>query len=116
MQRYRLNELPDRRDGHFMNGLVNGDFIDYGALSFREPGSRSHTSDGPGGQDRHVHLDRDEVFMILQGRGAVEVDGVRHAVVTGDVVVAAAGEDHHLIADADDPCVVVWFRTAPERP
>lgn len=114
MKRYRLTELPDAREGHFAKGIVPGEHICKGGMGYKKPGQRTHSRDGPGGADRHVHDDA-EVFVILQGKGAMEIDGTRHPFVTGDVFVVEPGEDHHLVSDVDDPCVNLWFHAGAER-
>jgi len=108
MKRYRLADLTDVREGHVLRGLGLADYLREGGLSFKAPSQRTHDHDGPGGGDRHTHEDH-EVFIILQGRGVMEVDGQSHPVITGDVLVIEPGEDHHLIADADFPCINVWL-------
>ena len=114
MRRYRLSEVPDTREGHFLKGIVPGEYICKGGMGVKIPGQRTHSHDGPGGTDRHVHEDA-EVFVILQGKGAMEIDGTRHPFVTGDVFVVEPGEDHHLVSDVDDPCVNLWFHAGAER-
>jgi len=108
MKRYRLSDLTDTSEGHFLEGLVAGSRIGGGGLSFPAGGRRSHTADGPGGRDYHTHDDY-EVFVILQGKGVMELDGREHPMTTGDILVVEPGEDHHLIADRDDPCVTLWL-------
>jgi len=108
MKRYRLTDLTDVRDGHFLVDVIPGDYLREGGLGFKCPGQRTHDHDGPDGSDRHTHEDC-EVFVILQGRGRMEVDGEHHPIATGDVIVIEPGEDHHLIADPDDPCVNLWL-------
>ena len=114
MKRYRLTQLADVRDGHFLKGILPGRFIREGAMGYKAPGFRTHTNDAPDGKDRHVHDDT-EVFVILQGKASMEVDGATHALVTGDVVVIEPGEDHHLVADRDDPCVNLWLHGGAAR-
>ncbi len=114
MKRYRLSELEDAREGHFLRGIVPGEYICKGGMGYKKPGQRTHSHDGPGGADRHVH-DDSEVFVILQGRGEMEIDGVRHPFVTGDVFVVEPGEDHHLVSDAEDPCVNLWLHAGAHR-
>jgi len=114
MKLLRLSELPDNETGHFLRGVVPGDYLSGGGLSFKAPGVRTHTDNGPGGRDRHVHDDA-EVFIILQGKAQMEVDGQTHDLTTGDVCVIEPGEDHHLISDVDEPCVNLWLH-AGERP
>jgi mannose-6-phosphate isomerase-like protein (cupin superfamily) len=114
MKLLRLCDLDDVRDGHFLPEVIPGAYLNKGGLTFKAPGERTHTADGPGGADRHVHEDC-EVFLILQGRAEMEIDGQRHPLSTGDVCVVEPGEDHHLIADQDDPCVSVWLHAGPSR-
>jgi len=126
MKRYRLNELSDVREGHFLKGILPGKFIREGTMGYKAPGFRTHTgeppspseglrrSSGPGGSDVHVHDDC-EAFVILQGKAVMECDGKEYALVTGDVLVIEPGEDHHLVADKDDPCINLWLHGGPER-
>jgi quercetin dioxygenase-like cupin family protein len=114
MKRYRLSDLKDVRDGHFLKGLVEGEYLAVGGLGFKRPGQRTHTADGPGGSDQHVHDDC-EVFIILQGKAEMEIDGARHALTTGDICIVEPGEDHHLISDQADPCVNVWLHAGDRR-
>ena len=114
MKLMRLAELPDNEQGHFLEGVVPGRFLARGGLSFQSPGARTHTDDGPGGRDYHVHDDA-EVFIILQGKARMEVDGTMHPLTTGDVCIIEAGEDHHLIADEGEPCVNLWLHAGEEH-
>jgi len=114
MRLYRLNELPHTHDGHFLRGIVPGAFLAQGGLGFKQPGERTHTADGPGGADYHVHNEC-EVFIILQGKAVMELNGQHHPLHTGDVCVVEPGEDHHLIADQDDPCVNLWLHAGAAR-
>lgn len=115
MRRYRIGTLPEVREGHFLREALPGKYLCKGGLGFKAPGQRTHTNDGPGGADRHVHAEDCEAFVILQGRGWMEVNGKRHPVSTGDILVIEPGEDHHLVADEDDPCVNLWLHAGPER-
>ena len=103
MKRYRLSDLTDTREGHFLKGIVPGEYLYVGGLGFKKPGERSHAED----KSAHIHDDC-EVFIILQGKGDIEIDGSRYPVTTGDIIVVEPGEDHHLIADMNDPCVNIW--------
>ncbi|NLC55501.1 MAG: cupin domain-containing protein [Armatimonadetes bacterium] len=115
MKRYRLNQLPEVTEGHFLSGILPGRYLCQGALSYKPPGFRTHTNDGPGGQDLHVHADDCEAFVILQGKAVMEVNGERIPLTTGDVVVIEPGEDHHLVSDREDPCINLWLHAGPER-
>jgi len=114
MIKLRLNQLPDVREGHFLKGLIAGEYLCQGILSYKPPGLRTHTDDGAGGRDWHMHEDS-EVFIILQGKAMMELNGEMHPMVTGDVLVVEPGEDHHLISDVNDPCVNLWLHAGPER-
>lgn len=114
MRRYRLRDLPDVHEGHFLAGLVPGEFLRDGGLGFKPAGLRTHSGDGPSGSDRHVHSDC-EVFVILQGKAVMEVDGRRVPLRTGDVLIVEPGEDHHLVADAEDPCINLWLHAGSTR-
>jgi len=114
MLRYRIGDLQDRNNGHLLQDMLPGDFICAGGLAFPKPGERSHTNDGPDGRDYHVHHDR-EAFVILQGKGFMEINGERHPVTTGDIIVVEPGEDHHLNASVDEPLVTLWCHAGPER-
>jgi mannose-6-phosphate isomerase-like protein (cupin superfamily) len=115
MKRYRLKDLSDNREGHIFREVLPGDFLALGGLGFKKPGQRTHTNDGPGGTDCHVHADDREAFVILQGKAVMEVDGIGHPLVPGDIVVIEPGEDHHLISDTDDPCINLWLHAGPHR-
>lgn len=109
MKKLRLNQLPDNTSGHFLKGVIPGEYICQGAMTYKKPGERTHTEAGS-----HVHDDR-EVFVILQGRARMEVDGQLHPMTVGDVFIIDPGEDHHLIADPDDPPVTLWLHAGPVR-
>ena len=102
MRLCRLKDLPDTMEGHVFHDLLPGEQIYTGGLAFAKPGERSHTNDGPGGMDRHVHEDC-EAFLIIQGRGSIEIDRASYPIKTGDLIVVEPGEDHHLVADRQDP-------------
>ena len=115
MKRYRLSNLADIREGHVFRDLLPGDYLCMGGMGFKKPGERTHTNDGPGGADCHVHEDDREAFVILQGKAMMEVEGERHPLVAGDIVVIEPGEDHHLISDSEDPCINLWLHAGPDR-
>jgi len=73
-----------------------------GGLYVFKPGEIAHP------EPRHVH-DVDEVFLFVQGKGVIPVDGVEYPVQTGDVVIVEAGEDHHTRSSEDDPLVAAWW-------
>ncbi len=109
MKRYRLNQLPDTRQGHFLSGIVPGKYINKGAMSYKTPGFVTHAD-----EPAHIHDDA-EVFVILQGKAKMQMDHEVIELVTGDVLVVEPGENHHLIADEHDPCINLWVRAGGER-
>lgn len=112
MIRLRLTDLKDHHEGQVLQDILPGAFISSGGLAFARPGERSHTNDGPGGRDYHVHGDR-ELFLILQGQGTMEINGVHHSVSVGDIVIVEPGEDHHLNSSPEDPIVTLWCHAGP---
>lgn len=114
MKKFRFTELKDNAGDHLLSSVLPGKYIYTGGIGFSKPGSRSHTHDGPDKKDYHVHKDC-EAFIILQGKGFVEIDKVLSPVAMGDIVIAEPGEDHHLISDENDPIVVAWLHAGPEK-
>ena len=119
MKRLRLTDLDPVAGAHILAGIIPGRYLNKGGIGFKAPGQRSHdhgcqcrACDGMG---RHVHPDDHEAFIILQGRGVIEIDGVSHPVRAGDVIICEPGEDHHLVADPDDPCVNVYLHAGDQR-
>ena len=53
-----------------------------------------------GGQatDRHYHAATEEIYVVLEGRGEMEVDGARREVGPGDAVLIPPGAWHELRA------------------
>ena len=73
-----------------------------GGVYVFKPGETAHP------EARHVH-DVDEVFIFIQGRGVIPIDGVDHPIQTGDVVIVEKGEDHHTRSSVEDPLVAAWW-------
>jgi mannose-6-phosphate isomerase-like protein (cupin superfamily) len=114
MKRYRLKDLQDATEGHFLQGILPGDYLCMGGLGFKKAGERTHSHDGPGGSDRHVHADDLEAFVLLQGKAVMELDGEKIPMRVGDIFVVEPGEDHHLVSDPADPCVNLWLHAGPQ--
>lgn len=74
-----------------------------GGIYVFAPGETAHP------EPRHVHEDSDEVFVFIEGRGVIPIDGVDCPVETGDVVIVEAGEDHHTRSSEEDPLVAAWW-------
>ena len=58
-------------------------------LSDVDPGSSSNP---------HRHPRQEEVFVVLEGSGAIVVDGTSVPVGPGSVVLVAPGEEHQLVS------------------
>src|SRR4051794_21989161 len=77
--------------------------------------SRYRISAGDRSMPLHVHVDEEELFYVLAGRGLVWQGDAVHEVRAGDLVVPLAdGEPHTLVAagdgdDADEPLDVLAF-------
>jgi len=110
MKRYRLNDLPETEARHVFGGLVPGEFIVEGAMNFKTPGFVAHAD-----EPRHVHDDNEEIFVILQGKARVRFDDRVEHLTAGDVVVIEPGENHHLEADEEEPCINLYLHCGPER-
>jgi len=49
---------------------------------------------------RHFHARSEEIYLITEGDGVLEVDGVTRPVATGDAIVIPPGAWHELVAGA----------------
>lgn len=85
-----------------MPDMLGGAGIDHGGVKVFAPGETAHP------EPRHVH-EEDEVFILLQGKGILPIDGVEYPVQAGDVCIVAAGEDHHLASSVEQPLVAAWY-------
>ena len=106
MKRLTIHEL--NTDGKSLMADMLGDArISSGGVYVFKPGETAHP------EERHVH-DVDEVFIFLQGTGVIPIDGKDYPVKAGDVVVVAAGEDHHTRSSVAHPLVAAWYLTDRE--
>jgi len=51
--------------------------------------------------------EREEMLVVMQGRGRVLINRVEHPVAAGDVVVLGPGDTYQVLADEVDPPVVL---------
>ncbi len=56
------------------------------------------------------------VFLCVQGKGWLELDGKRHAVSPGDVFFSFPGVAHFYGADDDDPWSIYWAHFHTDEP
>jgi mannose-6-phosphate isomerase-like protein (cupin superfamily) len=87
---------------HLLPGFLGDAFITGGGLYVFKPGETAHP------EPCHVH-DVDEVFIFVQGKGVLPIDGIEYPVQAGDVVIVEKGEDHHTRSSIDDPLVAAWY-------
>ena len=50
---------------------------------------------------RHYHALAEEIYLILEGAGVIEVDGETRAVAPGDAILIPPRAWHELVAGAD---------------
>jgi mannose-6-phosphate isomerase-like protein (cupin superfamily) len=113
MKKLHLTDLNYEGTHHILINVIPGQYLSKGGLTFKKPGKRTHdmgcSCPACDGNGHHIHPDDCEVFIILQGKTCMEINGELYDMVSGDVIVCESGEDHHLIADKDDPCVNLWL-------
>jgi quercetin dioxygenase-like cupin family protein len=69
---------------------------------------------GPGQAQRpHTHDDQDKVYMVLEGRGRIQLGEAEDRLEAGEVVLAPAGTMHGLVNDGPDPLLVLVVVTPP---
>lgn len=107
MKKLSLKEI--RPNGSlFMPDILGKAKIVEGAIHFFKPGETAHT------EAVHKH-DVDEIFIFLQGKGVIPIDGVDYPVVAGDVFLVEAGEDHHTRSSVEEPLVAAWYKMDKSR-
>ena len=52
---------------------------------------------------RHYHARSEELYVLLDGEGEMEVDGASRAVCAGDAILIPPGAWHRITAAADAP-------------
>src|SRR5438876_8737692 len=62
--------------------------------------------------DRQQPHEDDEVYVVLEGSGTLEVEGERVPVKEGSAIFVEAGADHGFSA-YEHPCVLVIFERKP---
>jgi mannose-6-phosphate isomerase-like protein (cupin superfamily) len=53
--------------------------------------------------ERHYHARTEEIYVLLEGEGEMEVDGERRRIVPGDAILIPPGAWHEIRAAADAP-------------
>ncbi|MCD6289759.1 MAG: cupin domain-containing protein [Anaerolineae bacterium] len=108
MKRIHFSDLGRHSGRHVLAGILDGEWLNRGGLSFHPPGFRTHDD-----EPVHVH-DTQEAFCIMQGHGVLELDGERIPVQVGDVIIIEPGENHHLISSEEDPLINLWLHAGDE--
>jgi mannose-6-phosphate isomerase-like protein (cupin superfamily) len=64
--------------------------------------SLAEASLGPGQSTRrHYHARSEEIYLIVDGHGVLEVDGESRSVAVGDAILIPPGSRHELTAGSD---------------
>jgi mannose-6-phosphate isomerase-like protein (cupin superfamily) len=66
--------------------------------------------------DRQQPHDDDEIYVVLEGAGALQVEGAHVAVREGSAVFVEAGADHRFTAYENLSVLVVFERKPAENP
>lgn len=68
----------------------------------------------PGQAQRpHTHEGQDKIYYVLEGAGRFAVGGAEERLTAGEAVVAAAGAEHGLVNDGNEPLLVLVVVTPP---
>ncbi len=97
---YKLSEGTE----NILDGILPVGKFKEGGLHFFKPNEVSHAD-----EVRHVHEGHYEVFINVQGKGVVEVEGENHSFELGDVILIEPGESHHVKTDPQNPLVNLWM-------
>jgi quercetin dioxygenase-like cupin family protein len=100
MRKFRISDIVPG-ETRLMPELLGDAKVTGGGIYVFKPGETAHP-------ERHVH-DVDEIFIFVQGKGVLPIDGVEYPLQTGDVVLVEAGEDHHTRSSVDEPLVAAWY-------
>jgi mannose-6-phosphate isomerase-like protein (cupin superfamily) len=55
----------------------------------------------------HKHVDEEEIYYILKGKGIVTDNDIRQEVKEGDVILTGGGASHSIENTADEPLEVL---------
>jgi quercetin dioxygenase-like cupin family protein len=107
MKRLKFSDLKSSDSEHVLHHLIPEKYIWKGGLSFHKPGMRTHDY----AEERHDYY---EVFAVMQGRGWIEIDGIREPIHAGEVLIIEPGDEHHVVGDPAHPIVNLWFDLGSE--
>lgn len=101
MRKLKISDLKPN-SSRLLPDLLGDATITGGGLFIFKPGEIAHP------EAVHVH-EVNEVFIIVQGKGILPIDGIDYPIEAGDVVIVEAGEDHHTRSSVNDPLVAAWY-------
>lgn len=61
----------------------------------------------------HEHLEADEFFYVISGRGRARLGREDHPIEAGDVIFVPAGEDHKIFVGEEGPLEILFFLDKP---
>ncbi|HXH84859.1 MAG TPA: cupin domain-containing protein [Candidatus Tectomicrobia bacterium] len=64
-------------------------------------------------QAPHAHAEQDKIYVALEGRVRVRLDGAEHTLEAGEAVVAAAGREHGVTNDSGARAVLLVVVAPP---
>jgi mannose-6-phosphate isomerase-like protein (cupin superfamily) len=64
---------------------------------------------------RHHHAESEEIYVLLEGEGEMEVDGERRRVGPGDAILIPPGARHEIRAQTDVPLRFLCCCSPPYR-
>lgn len=62
-----------------------------------------------------THLEHDQFFQIVEGKGAVVIDGIRTPIKDDHVVLVPAGARHNIVNTGDEPLKLYSLYGPPEH-
>jgi mannose-6-phosphate isomerase-like protein (cupin superfamily) len=70
----------------------------------------------PGGStERHLHVTSEELYVVLEGAGEMEIEHERRRVAAGDVVLIPPGARHQIVATDGGPLRFLCCCSPPYR-
>lgn len=64
-------------------------------------GSMSLIYFAPQGSDYQTPHDQDELYIVLEGSGTIEIEGKEHPFSKGSAIFVAAGQAHRFLGELD---------------